>query len=97
MSNSFSYTLSQFKLDATTFCNMKSNYFYYIIQNHYQKGLDEKEHSFLAKDVLSNKENACSNVLVKDALGSLCVQILAFLLNICITIVVLFNIAINGI
>ena len=47
--------------------------------------------------MLSNIENACSNVLVKDALGSLCAKILAFLLNICITIVVLVNIAINGI
>ena len=42
MSKSFNYTLSQFKLDATNFCNMKHSYFYYIIQNHYQKGLDEK-------------------------------------------------------
>ena len=80
MSTSFSYTLSQFKLDATTFCNMKSNYFYYIIQNHYQKGLDEKllNTVSLAKDVLNNIESACSNVLVKDALGSLCAKILAF-------------------
>ena len=62
MSSSFSYTLSQFKLDATTFCNMKSNYFYYIIQNHYQKGLGEKllNTVSLAKDVLSNTENACA-------------------------------------
>ena len=28
MSKSFNYILSQFKLDATTFCNMNTNYFY---------------------------------------------------------------------
>ena len=45
-----SYTLSHFRHDATTFCNMKPSYFYYIIQNHYQKGLDEKLlNSFLGK------------------------------------------------
>ena len=71
MSNSFSYTLSQFKLDATTFCNMKYNYFYYIFQNHYQKGLDEKllNTVSLAKDVLSNIENECSNFFVKDVVS----------------------------
>ena len=74
MSKRFSYTLSQFKLNATTFCNMKSNYFYYIIHNLYQKGLDEKllNTVSLAKDVLNNIENTCSTFLVKDA--SLCVQ-----------------------
>ena len=84
MSNSFSYTLSQFKLDATTFCNMKSNYFYYIIQNHYQKGLDEK----LLNTV--SWQRMCRVILRMRVamLGSLCAKILAFLLNICITIVV---------
>ena len=62
MSKSFNYTLSQLKFDATTFYNMKSSYFYYIIQNHYQKGLDEKLLNTVsfAKDVLNNTENACS-------------------------------------
>ena len=32
----------QFKLDTTTFCNMKPSYFDYIIQNRYQKRLDKK-------------------------------------------------------
>ena len=65
MSSSFSYTLSQFKINATTFRNMKSNYFYYIIQNHYQKGLDKKllNTISLAKDMLSDIENACSTFL----------------------------------
>ena len=56
MSKSFNYTLSQFKLDATTFYNMKPSYFYYIIQKHYQNGLDEKllNTVSLAKDVLNN-------------------------------------------
>ena len=68
MSKSFNYTLSQFKLDATTFYNMKPSYFYYIIQNHYQKGLDEKllNTVSLAKDVLNNIKNACSIFLVSD-------------------------------
>ena len=81
MSKSFSYTLSQFKFDATTFYNMKSNYFYYIIQNLYgKKGMDEKlvNTVSLAKDVLSNIENACSTFLVKYALVSLCAKILLF-------------------
>ena len=62
MSKSFNYTLSQFKLDATTFYNMKPSYFYYIIQNQYRKGLDEKilNTVSLAKDVLNNIENAGS-------------------------------------
>ena len=74
MSKSFNYTLSQFKLHATTFCNTKSSYFYYIIHNHYQKGLDEKllNTVSLAKDVLSNIENA-RRTSVNDALVSLCV------------------------
>ena len=68
MSKSFNYTLSQFKLDATTFYNMKPSYFYYIIQNHYQKGLDEKllNTVSLAKDVLNNIKNACIIFLVND-------------------------------
>ena len=78
MSKSFNYTLSQFKLDATTFYNMKPGFFYCIIQNHYQKGLDEKLFNTvsLAKDVLNNTDNACSTFfLVKDVLASLCVKI----------------------
>ena len=102
---------------------MKPIYFYYnIIQNHYQKGLDEKllNTVSLAKDVLNNIENECST-LVKYVLVSLCAKIiqlnctitalpelrrlsvvlancsiLVFLLSICITIVVLVNIAIHG-
>ena len=57
-----SKTLFQSKLDATTSCNMKPSYFYCIIQNHYQKGLDEKllNTVSLAKDVLNNIESACT-------------------------------------
>ena len=64
MSKILSYTFSHFRHDATTFCNMKPSYFYYIIQNHYQKGLDEKllNTVSLAKYVLNNIENACSVV-----------------------------------
>ena len=78
MSKSFNYTLSQFKLDATTFYNMKPSYFYCIIQNHYQKRLDEKllNTVSLAKDVLNNIENACSTFLIKDVVVSLCAKIL---------------------
>ena len=78
MSKSFNYSFSQFKLDATTLYNMKPSYFYYIIQNHYQKGLDEKllNTVSLAKDVLNNIKNACSTFLVKDVLVSLCAKIL---------------------
>ena len=78
MSNSFNYTLSQFKLAAMTFYNMKPSYFYYIIQNHYQKGLDEKllNTVSLAKDVLNNIENMCSIFFFKDVLVSLCAKIL---------------------
>ena len=77
MSKNVSYTVSQFKLDATPFCNMKSNYFYYITQNLYQKGLDVKllNTVSLAKGVLSNIQNACCIFLVKDALASLCAKI----------------------
>ena len=62
MSKRFSYNLPQFKRDATTFCNMKPSYFYYIIKNHYHKGLGEKLFNtvLLAKNVLNNSENACS-------------------------------------
>ena len=62
MSKRFSYTLSHFKHDATTFCNMKPSYFYYVIQNQYQKGLGEKllNTVSLAKYVLNKIENACS-------------------------------------
>ena len=73
MSKSFNYTLSQLKLDATTLCNMEFSYFYYIIQNHYQKGLDEKllNTVSLANVVLNNIENACCTFLFKDVLFSL--------------------------
>ena len=76
MSKSFNYTLSQFKLDTTTFYNMKPSYFYCIVQNHYQKGLDEKQLNTVSLDVLNNTENACSTFLVKDVLVSLCAKIL---------------------
>ena len=57
----FSCILSQFKPDAMTFCNMNTNYFYNLIQNHHQEELDEKLHNKVsfAKDVLYI-ENACS-------------------------------------
>ena len=79
MSKSFNYTLSQFKLDATSFYNMKSSYFYYIIQNHHQKGLDEKllNTVSLAKYVLNNIENACSTFFNQRRV-SLCAKILQF-------------------
>ena len=76
MSKSFNYTLSQFKLDATTFYNMKPSHFYYIILNQYRKGLDEKILNTVSLDVLNNIENACSTFLVKDVLVSLCTKIL---------------------
>ena len=73
MTKSFNYTLSQLKLDATTFCNMKPSCFYYIFLNHYQKGLDEKllNTVSLEKDVLNSIENVCDTLLVKDVLVSL--------------------------
>ena len=76
MSKSFNYILSQFKLDATTFCNMKPSCFYYITQNHYQKGLYDKllNTVSLEKDVLNNIENVCGYLLVKDLLVSLCAK-----------------------
>ena len=79
MSKTFNYTLSQINIDATTFCNMKSSYFDYIIDNHYQKGLDEKllNRESLAKDVLSNIENACSTFFSQRR-QSLCVQRYSF-------------------
>ena len=57
---------------------MKPSHFYYIIQNQYGKGLDEKilNTVSLAKDVLNNIENECSTFLVKDVLVSLCAKIL---------------------
>ena len=57
---------------------MKPSYFYYIIQNQYRKGLDERilNTVSLAKYVLINIENACSTFLVKDVLVSLCAKIL---------------------
>ena len=42
MSKSFNYILSKLKLDAMTFCSMKSNNFYEMVQDHYQEGLDEQ-------------------------------------------------------
>ena len=57
---------------------MKPSYCYYIIQNQYRKGLDEKivKTVSLAKYVLNNIDNACSTFLVKDVLVSLCAKIL---------------------
>ena len=68
----FNYTLSQFKLDATTFCNLKPSRFYYIFRNKYQMQLDEKllNTVSLQKDVLNNIENACNTFLVKNVLGA---------------------------
>ena len=62
MSKSFNYILSQYQLDTTTFCNMNTNYFYDLIQNHYHEGLDEKLLNTVsfAKDVFYNIENAYS-------------------------------------
>ena len=78
MSKRFNYILSQFKLDATTFCNMNTNYLHHFIQKHYQEGLDEKllNKVLFAKDVLYNIENANStSFLIKDELLSvLCTQ-----------------------
>ena len=76
MSKSFNYTLSQFKLDATTFCNMKPSCFYYIFLNQYQKGLDEKQSNIISleKDVLNSIENVCDTFLVKDVLVFLCAK-----------------------
>ena len=89
MSKSFNYTLSQFKLDATTFRNIC---FYYIFQNHYQKGLDEKllNKVYLEKDVLNNIENVCGYFLVKVLLVSLCAKY--FNCNLIVHIVVRINI-----
>ena len=57
---------------------MKPSYFYYSIQNHYQKGLDKKllNTVSLSKDVLNNTENACSTFFIEDVLVSLCAKIL---------------------
>ena len=67
MSKNFSYILSQFKLDAMTFCNMNTNYFYDVIKDHNQEGLGK-----FAKDVLYNIENECrTSFLIKDELISL--------------------------
>ena len=62
MYKSFNYILSKLNLDAMTFCSMKSNNFYEMVQDHYQEGLDEQlihKVSF-TKDVLENIDNACS-------------------------------------
>ena len=59
MSKSCNYILSKLKLDAMTFCNMKSNNFYEMVQDHYQEGLDEqlvRKVSF-TKDVLESIDN----------------------------------------
>ena len=39
MSKSFNYILSKLKFDAITFCSMKSNNFYEMVQDHYKEGL----------------------------------------------------------
>ena len=89
MSKSFNYTLSQFKFDATTFCN---SCFYYIFQNNYQKWLDEKllNTVSLEKDVLNNIENVYGHLLVKVLLVSLCATY--FNCNLIVHIVVRINI-----
>ena len=71
---------------------MKPSCVYYIIQNHYKKGLDEKllNTVSLAKDVLNNIENACSTCLVKNMLVSLCANVFQF--NLIVHIVVRINI-----
>ena len=62
MSKSFNYILSKLKLDAMTFCSMKSNNFYEMVQDHYQEGLDEQliRRLSITKDVLESIDNACS-------------------------------------
>ena len=60
MSKSFNYILSKLKLDAITFCSMKSYNFYEMVQYHYQEGLDEqliRKVSFTT-DVLESIDNA---------------------------------------
>ena len=42
VSKSFSHILSKLKVDLMTFCNMKSNNFYEMVQDHYQERLDEQ-------------------------------------------------------
>ena len=49
MSESFNYILSKLKLDAITFCIVKSNNFYKMVQDHYQEGLDEQLISVIYK------------------------------------------------
>ena len=77
MSKSFNYILSKFKLDAMTFCSMKSNNFYEMVQDHYQEGLDEqliRKVSF-TKDVLESIDNACSTsffIHIRVALNACC-------------------------
>ena len=79
-SKSFNYILSKLKLDAMTFCSIKSN-FYKMVQDHYQEGLDEQlicKVSF-TKDVLECIDNACSTSLLfiyelRSMLVVLCTQ-----------------------
>ena len=42
LNGSGSYMSISFRLEATTFCNMKQNYFHGLLQNDYRGGLDEK-------------------------------------------------------
>ena len=62
ISKRFNYILSKLKLDAMTFCSMKSNNFYEMVEDHYQEGLDEqiiRKVSF-TKDMLESIDNASS-------------------------------------
>ena len=81
MFNSFNYILSKLKPDAMTFCIMKSNNFYEMVQDHYQEGLDEqlmRKVSF-TKDVLESIDNVWSTSFVfvdelRSMLAVLCIQ-----------------------
>ena len=60
MFKSFNYILSKLKLDAVTFCSMKSNNFDEM--DHYQEGPDEqlKRKVSFTKDVQESIDNARS-------------------------------------
>ena len=74
MSKCFNYILAQFKVDDTTFCNMKQSCFHDLFKKHYQVGLEEKpliNVSFL-KDVSCHLESECdTSCLAIDELMSL--------------------------
>ena len=81
MYKSLNNMLFQLKLDAMTFCNMKSKNLYEMDQDHHQEGLDEQlmcKVSF-AKDVLESTDNACSTSFLfidelRSILAVLCTQ-----------------------